>query len=88
MAFYGPQPAGIKIERSVDNAMRFEPWQYFAEDCVTAFGLDNNGGLPEPDSVNCIQYEQYVAAIEPGILFDYLCSFCAPVHLFVQLCVT
>ena len=58
MTFYGPQPAGIKIERSVDTGLTFQPWQYFAEDCMKAFNLQNNGPLPEPDSVNCVQYEQ------------------------------
>ncbi|KAK3721655.1 hypothetical protein QZH41_003679 [Actinostola sp. cb2023] len=57
LEFYGPQPSAIKIERSRDHGLTFKPWQYFAEDCIKSFTLANNGPLPQPDSINCIQYE-------------------------------
>ena len=56
LTFYGPLPGAITIERSTDSGSTFQPWQYFAEDCVASFNLQNNGPLSEPDSVNCIQY--------------------------------
>ena len=56
LTFYGPVPGAIKIERSVDSGHTYESWQYFAEDCVTTFDLQNNGPLTQPDSVNCVQY--------------------------------
>ena len=56
LTFYGPLPGALVIERSTDGGKTFQPWQYFAEDCVSSFMLPNNGPLTQPDSVNCIQY--------------------------------
>lgn len=51
--FYGPIPAAILIERSVNYGESYQPWQYYAVDCQASFGMVNNGPLSEPDSVNC-----------------------------------
>eukprot|EP00794_Sanderia_malayensis_P020024 gene20024-21985_t len=53
--FYGPPAKGIKIERSRDGGRTYTPWQYYAQDCPSMFGLANNGQLTAPDSVNCLQ---------------------------------
>ena len=58
MTFYGPFPKGIKIEKSVDLGQSYKEWQYFASDCPSTFGLDDNGALTQPDSVNCIKYSR------------------------------
>lgn len=60
LTFYGPLPGALAIERSADGGNTFQPWQYFAEDCVASFQQQNNGPLSEPDSVNCIQYVKLV----------------------------
>ncbi|EDO46759.1 predicted protein [Nematostella vectensis] len=58
MVFYGPPPEAILIERSRDRGSTYEPWQYFASDCQSSFGMENNGNLVNPDSINCIQYQR------------------------------
>ena len=58
LTFYGPVPGAMVIERSTDGGQTFQPWQYFAADCVASFSLQNNGPLTEPDSVNCVQYSE------------------------------
>ncbi|KAK3721659.1 hypothetical protein QZH41_003681 [Actinostola sp. cb2023] len=69
LEFYGPQPSAIKIERSRDHGLTFKPWQYFAEDCIKSFTLANNGPLPQPDSINCIQYELPLKSSEASVSF-------------------
>ncbi|XP_048585709.1 usherin isoform X2 [Nematostella vectensis] len=58
MLFYGPPPEAILIERSRDRGSTYKPWQYFASDCQSSFGMENNGNLVNPDSINCIQYQR------------------------------
>ena len=60
LQFYSPQPKRVTIERQVSEGSGWERWQLFADDCQTAFGLQNNGPLPTPTSVNCLQFGTYV----------------------------
>nr|XP_047132108.1 usherin isoform X3 [Hydra vulgaris] len=53
--FYSPPPQGIVIERSTNFGISFQPWQYYALDCISTFGMENNGQLLLPNSVNCLQ---------------------------------
>ena len=59
LQFYSPQPSIVTIEKRTSPDAEWRRWQLYAEDCITAFGLPNNGPLVEPDSVNCIQYVQH-----------------------------
>ncbi len=57
LQFYSPQPRRVTIERQKSADSEWEVWQRFADDCPSAFGMDNNGPLDTPTSVNCIQFE-------------------------------
>ncbi|XP_048212729.1 usherin [Perognathus longimembris pacificus] len=52
--FLSPQPTAIRIQRKKEDSSDWEDWQYFARNCST-FGMENNGDLELPDSVNCLQ---------------------------------
>ncbi|XP_048258912.1 usherin-like [Haliotis rufescens] len=54
--FYSPQPRGVVIERQRNGSDEWELWQLYADNCQTFFGQPNNGPLPQPTSVNCIQF--------------------------------
>jgi usherin len=51
-------PQTIKIQRKKEDDLDWDDRQYFARNCST-FGMKNNGGLENPDSVNCLQLPKY-----------------------------
>ncbi|KAG8584399.1 hypothetical protein GDO81_008814 [Engystomops pustulosus] len=53
--FYSPMPKALKIQRQKNRNSLWEDWQYFASDCQN-FGMENNGFLETPSSVNCLQF--------------------------------
>ena len=65
--FYSPPPKGMKIERSLDFGNSYRAWQYFAADCMASFNMINDGPLPHPDSVNCLQLGKYVLSENYGL---------------------
>ena len=60
MQYYSPLPKAVRIQRQETTDASWEDWQYYADDCVSYFGLDNNGPLIESSSVNCLQLSTYV----------------------------
>ncbi|KAM4770863.1 usherin [Rhinophrynus dorsalis] len=54
LEFYSPLPEALKIQRRKHRDSEWENWQYLARDCQY-FGMENNGHLEYPDSVNCQQ---------------------------------
>ncbi|KAM5238832.1 usherin [Ctenodactylus gundi] len=58
--FFSPQPTAIRIQRKKEDSSDWEDWQYFARNC-SVFGMENNGDLENPDSVNCLQLPNYTA---------------------------
>ncbi|XP_071790086.1 usherin-like isoform X2 [Asterias amurensis] len=56
LQFYSPQPTSVTISRRRNDTLDWSNWQYYAEDCMTAFGMPNNGPLLSPSSVNCLQF--------------------------------
>nr|XP_004672060.2 usherin [Jaculus jaculus] len=54
LQFLSPLPTAIRIERKKGGSSAWEDWQYFAQNCST-FGMNNNGELDNPDSINCLQ---------------------------------
>ncbi|XP_063775500.1 usherin [Pseudophryne corroboree] len=52
--FYSPMPKALVIQRKKHMSAAWEDWQYFASDC-DVFGMEDNGRLEYPDSVNCLQ---------------------------------
>ncbi len=71
--FYSPPAKGIMIERSLNGGKTYRPWQYYADNCPRMFGLPNNGPLPQPDSVNCLQMIRYEYSDYSIFIFE-LCS--------------
>eukprot|EP00058_Branchiostoma_floridae_P024730 XP_002610220.1 hypothetical protein BRAFLDRAFT_76999 [Branchiostoma floridae] len=57
--FYNPQPKYVTIRKKKTEASPWEDWQFYAEDCAQ-FGLDNNGELGNPESVNCLQFPRCI----------------------------
>lgn len=60
MQFYSPLPKGVRIQRQEASDALWEDWQYYADDCQTYFGLENNGPLSTSNSVNCLELSTYV----------------------------
>ncbi|XP_061670381.1 usherin isoform X4 [Syngnathoides biaculeatus] len=67
--FGGPLPESLLIQRkrlpdqqnSTNREQPWLDWQYVAKDC-SVFGMQNNGPLLTPDSVNCLQLPRYPAS--------------------------
>lgn len=59
---YGaPAPKAAILQKSIDGGNTFQPLQYFADDCMSYFGLGNNEPLTSSTDVNCItEYSRYV----------------------------
>ncbi|XP_044133567.1 usherin-like [Bufo gargarizans] len=53
--FYSPMPKALKVQRKKNRCSVWEDWQYFASDCQD-IGMENNGFLENPNSVNCLQF--------------------------------
>ena len=48
-----PEPRAFIIEKSTDQGQSYSPFQYYAEDCMRYFGMENDGPITEPDGVQC-----------------------------------
>uniref|UniRef100_A0A4W5JQN6 Laminin N-terminal domain-containing protein n=1 Tax=Hucho hucho TaxID=62062 RepID=A0A4W5JQN6_9TELE len=81
LQFVGPQPEALHIQRRCSNSSSSSnsssvetawlDWQYMARDC-SLFGLQNNGPLLRPDSVNCLQFPSDVPYSQGNITFSML----------------
>ncbi|XP_041578632.1 usherin [Vulpes lagopus] len=69
--FLSPQPTAIKIQRKKEDSLDWEDWQYFARNC-RAFGMENNGELKNPDSVNCLQLPTFTPYSHGNVTFSIL----------------
>ncbi|KAF5890045.1 usherin isoform X1, partial [Clarias magur] len=49
------QPEAVRIQRKTSSTSAWTDWQYLAKNC-SWFGMEDNGPLVSPDSVNCIQF--------------------------------
>ncbi|XP_041469805.1 usherin-like [Lytechinus variegatus] len=72
LQFYSPQPINLTISHRSDSSSPWQVWQYYAQDCQSAFGLDNNGDLGTPTSVNCIQFPSDIPYSKGNITFQLL----------------
>ena len=52
--FGSPRFKAAILETSRDGGFTFGPIQYFADDCMAYFSLENDGAISNGDSVNCI----------------------------------
>jgi len=49
-------PKAVRIQRQAAGTdASWEDWQYYADNCVTYFSMENNGDLETSSSVNCLQ---------------------------------
>ncbi|XP_003419924.2 usherin [Loxodonta africana] len=69
--FFSPQPAAMRIQRKKEDSLDWEDWQYFARNC-SVFGMRNNGGLENPDSVNCLQLPNFTPYSRGNVTFSIL----------------
>ncbi|XP_028616049.1 usherin isoform X2 [Grammomys surdaster] len=68
-----PQPVAIQIQRKKADSSPWEDWQYFARNC-SVWGMEDNGDLENPDSVNCLQFPDFNPFSHGNITFDLLTS--------------
>uniref|UniRef100_A0A8D0L665 Usherin n=1 Tax=Sphenodon punctatus TaxID=8508 RepID=A0A8D0L665_SPHPU len=71
LQFFSPQPESMRIQRKKKDDLEWEDWQYFARNC-SVFGMDNNGYLENPDSVNCLQLPSFTPYSRGNITFSIL----------------
>ncbi|XP_062981457.1 usherin [Elgaria multicarinata webbii] len=71
LQFFSPQPEAIRIQRKKQRDFVWEDWQYFARDC-SMFGMENNGSLEYPDSINCLQLPSITPYSRGNITFSVL----------------
>ncbi|GAB0187410.1 usherin [Grus japonensis] len=71
LQFFSPHPEAIRIERKKRDDLNWEDWQYFAKNC-SIFGMDNNGSLEKPDSVNCLQLPSFTPYSRGNLTFSVL----------------
>ncbi|KAG3258086.1 usherin, transcript variant X1 [Ictidomys tridecemlineatus] len=69
--FFSPQPTAIRIQRKKEDSLDWEDWQYFAKNC-SVFGMENNGVLEKPDSVNCLQLPNFTPYSRGNVTFSIL----------------
>ncbi|XP_025748029.1 usherin [Callorhinus ursinus] len=69
--FLSPQPTAIRIQRKKEDSLDWEDWQFFARNC-RAFGMENNGKLENPDSVNCLQLSTFTPYSHGNVTFSIL----------------
>ncbi|XP_040491950.1 usherin [Ursus maritimus] len=69
--FLSPQPTAIRIQRKKEDSLDWEDWQFFARNCQT-LGMENNGELENPDSVNCLQLSTFTPYSHGNVTFSIL----------------
>lgn len=52
--FSAPRPKAVVLETSRDGGLTFAPIQYYADDCMLYFGLEDNGPILAADDANCL----------------------------------
>uniref|UniRef100_A0A0P4VVW3 Laminin subunit alpha n=1 Tax=Scylla olivacea TaxID=85551 RepID=A0A0P4VVW3_SCYOL len=64
-----PRPGVWVLERSVDNGLTYNPWQYFADspgDCEKYFGRESLDPIMDDDDVICVTHFSKVVPLEGG----------------------
>ncbi|KAM9316854.1 usherin [Gastrophryne carolinensis] len=69
--FYGLMPKELRIQRRKHSSSAWEDWQYIARDCQD-IGLENNGFLQYPDSVNCLQFSKQMSYSDGNMTLSLL----------------
>ncbi len=64
-----PRPGVWALEKSVDNGLTYQPWQYFADtpsDCINFFNVSANKKIENDDDVVCTTDYSKVLPVEGG----------------------
>uniref|UniRef100_A0A3B1J7A9 Usher syndrome 2A (autosomal recessive, mild) n=1 Tax=Astyanax mexicanus TaxID=7994 RepID=A0A3B1J7A9_ASTMX len=69
--FQSAQPESVRIQRRTGGGSGWRDWQYLAKNC-SFFGMEDNGPLEKPDSVNCLQFPSDVPYSRGNITFSML----------------
>ncbi|XP_049320201.1 usherin isoform X1 [Astyanax mexicanus] len=71
LQFQSAQPESVRIQRRTGGGSGWRDWQYLAKNC-SFFGMEDNGPLEKPDSVNCLQFPSDVPYSRGNITFSML----------------
>ncbi|XP_030630773.1 LOW QUALITY PROTEIN: usherin [Chanos chanos] len=71
LQFVSAQPTAVRIQRRSSGSSEWRDWQYLAQDC-SLFGMENNGPLELPDSVNCLQFPSNVPSSHGNVTLSML----------------
>ncbi|XP_066526697.1 usherin [Hoplias malabaricus] len=71
LQFQSAQAEAVRIQRKTSNESEWRDWQFLAKNC-SFFGMEDNGPLEKPDSVNCLQFPSDVPFSHGNITFSML----------------
>ncbi|XP_037397596.1 usherin [Pygocentrus nattereri] len=71
LQFQSAQAEAVRIQRKTSGGSGWKDWQYLAKNC-SFFGMEDNGPLDRPDSVNCLQFPSDVPYSRGNITFSML----------------
>ncbi|KAI4892678.1 hypothetical protein NFI96_003741 [Prochilodus magdalenae] len=71
LQFQSAQAEAVRIQRQTSGDSGWRDWQYLAKNC-SFFGMEDNGPLDRPDSVNCLQFPSDVPYSRGNITFSML----------------
>ncbi|XP_016124971.1 usherin [Sinocyclocheilus grahami] len=71
LQFLNAQPEAVHIQRKTTESSAWKDWQFLAKNC-SYFGMEDNGPLERPDSVNCLQLPSNIPFSRGNITFSML----------------
>ncbi|RXN19458.1 usherin [Labeo rohita] len=71
LQFLNAQPEAVRIQRKTVGSSEWKDWQFLAKNC-SYFGMEDNGPLVRPDSVNCLQLPSNIPFSRGNITFSML----------------
>ncbi|XP_052001042.1 usherin [Xyrauchen texanus] len=71
LQFLNAQPEVVHIQRKTTGSSEWKDWQFLAKNC-SYFGMEDNGPLDRPDSVNCLQLPSDMPYYRGNITFSML----------------
>nr|XP_009291422.1 usherin [Danio rerio] len=71
LQFLNAQPEAVRIQRKTVGSSEWKDWQFLAKNC-SYFGMEDNGALDRPDSVNCLQLPSDIPYSRGNITFSML----------------
>ncbi|KAF6021171.1 hypothetical protein EB796_020517 [Bugula neritina] len=74
VTFHSARPRSMVIERSIDNGVTWETWQYYSKDCLTFFNIPPSSSLgDDSQAIICSQsYSDTLPYSGGNVVFDVL----------------